>query len=168
MMMNPGTRTCCKPCWPPSTRQAFLHIWEEPVPKTPFCNNLTILCCLLQCPLLILSYSAIHACCNISAMAPRAAAASVHRTSDSVATACTLCMLTARHCRSCCLSMHSTTPVQEICKKPVRPHHNTSCLRGYRVAQVLRAVPKGARLLLECAGAVVAAAPSKFKVSCLT
>lgn len=30
--------------------------------------------------------------------------------------------------------------------------------------QVLRAVPKGARLLLECAGAVVAAAPSKFKV----
>lgn len=32
--------------------------------------------------------------------------------------------------------------------------------------QVLRAVPKGARLLLECAGAVVAAAPSKFK-ACL-
>lgn len=31
--------------------------------------------------------------------------------------------------------------------------------------QVLRAVPKGARLLLECAGAVVAAAPSKFKVA---
>ena len=32
------------------------------------------------------------------------------------------------------------------------------------IVQVLRAVPKGARLLLECAGAVVAAAPSKFKV----
>ena len=34
--------------------------------------------------------------------------------------------------------------------------------------QVLRAVPKGARLLLECAGAVVAAAPSKFKASSLS
>lgn len=31
------------------------------------------------------------------------------------------------------------------------------------IYKVLRAVPKGARLLLECAGAVVAAAPSKFK-----
>ena len=35
---------------------------------------------------------------------------------------------------------------------------------GSVALQVLRAVPKGARLLLECAGAVVAAAPSKFKV----
>lgn len=38
---------------------------------------------------------------------------------------------------------------------------------GLWVCQVLRAVPKGARLLLECAGAVVAAAPSKFKVCAL-
>ena len=36
--------------------------------------------------------------------------------------------------------------------------------KGCVFMQVLRAVPKGARLLLECAGAVVAAAPSKFKV----
>ena len=46
--------------------------------------------------------------------------------------------------------------------------HNMNCSTGCHGAQVLRAVPKGARLLLECAGAVVAAAPSKFKVGCPT
>ena len=50
----------------------------------------------------------------------------------------------------------------------MRPHEKMTCSRGRHVDQVVRAVPIGARLLLECAGAVVAAAPSKFKVSCLT
>ncbi|DBA86816.1 TPA: hypothetical protein ACH3X2_005399 [Trebouxia sp. C0005] len=59
----------------------------------------------------------------------------------------------------------STRAIQQEGGGSVEEPWNQDLLQALLAAiyKVLRAVPKGARLLLECAGAVVAAAPSKFK-----